>query len=106
LTHVAGSSEYFQGGVVSYSNRAKMDLLRVSAKTLDAHGAVSAETAREMAAGVRSALHGDLGLAVTGIAGPDGGSRDKAGGNGPYRPIGRKRNLYGKIPLLGKQETD
>ncbi len=77
LTDVAGSSEYFQGGVVSYSNRAKVDLLGVSAKTIDTHGAVSGETAREMAKGVRSAMHTDLGLAVTGIAGPDGGSRDK-----------------------------
>jgi len=63
--------------VVSYSNRAKVDLLRVSAKTIDIHGAVSAETASEMAMGVRSSMHADLGLAVTGIAGPDGGSRDK-----------------------------
>ena len=92
LTDVAGSSQYFQGGVVSYSNRAKMDLLRVSAKTLDAHGAVSAETAREMANGVRSALHADLGLAVTGIAGPDGGSRDK--------PVGTVH-----IALASQEET-
>ena len=92
LTNVAGSSQYFQGGVVSYSNRAKTDLLRVSAETLESHGAVGAETAREMANGVRSALHADLGLAVTGIAGPDGGSRDK--------PVGTVH-----IALASKKET-
>ena len=77
MTEVAGSSQYFQGGVVSYSNEAKANLLRVSPQTLAVHGAVSAETAREMAMGVRACMHTDLGLAVTGIAGPDGGSRDK-----------------------------
>ncbi len=77
LTDVAGSSQYFQGGIISYSNQAKMDLLGVSTQTLENHGAVSGETAREMALGVRGSLHADLGLAVTGIAGPEGGSRDK-----------------------------
>ena len=77
LTDVAGSSTYYQGGVISYSNQAKVDLLGVSAETIQSHGAVSAETAREMAKGVRAVMHTDLGLAVTGIAGPDGGSRDK-----------------------------
>ena len=75
ITDVAGSSRYFQGGVVSYSNQAKIDFLRVSSRTIENHGAVSAETAREMAMGVRSAMHADIGLAVTGIAGPDGGSQ-------------------------------
>ena len=77
LTDVAGSSQYFQGGVISYSNQTKMDLLGVSTQTLENHGAVSGETASEMALGVRACMHADLGLAVTGIAGPEGGSRDK-----------------------------
>jgi nicotinamide-nucleotide amidase len=77
LTNVPGSSRYFQGGVVVYSNGAKQDLLGVSHEILKKHGAVSDPTAREMAKGVKAHLGADLGLAVTGIAGPDGGSKDK-----------------------------
>jgi len=77
LTAVPGSSRYFLGGIVSYSNEAKMELLGVRANTLEANGAVSNETVREMAEGVRSRLHSDLGIAVSGIAGPEGGSREK-----------------------------
>jgi nicotinamide-nucleotide amidase len=77
LTEVPGSSDYFLGGVVSYSNEAKRDLLRVPADVLAQSGAVSPETARDMARGVRATFHADLGLAVTGIAGPSGGSPDK-----------------------------
>jgi nicotinamide-nucleotide amidase len=77
LTNVAGSSDYFLGGVVSYSNAAKHDLLGVPAEILERHGAVSLETAQEMARGVRRVFGADLGLAVTGIAGPGGGSPEK-----------------------------
>ncbi|NLE76132.1 MAG: nicotinamide-nucleotide amidohydrolase family protein [Chloroflexi bacterium] len=77
LTDVPGSSDYLAGGIVSYSNEAKQGLLGVRGATLAAHGAVSAETAREMARGVRQRLGADLGLAVTGIAGPGGGSAEK-----------------------------
>ncbi len=77
LTDVAGSSHYLQGGIVCYSNRSKEDLLGVQKETLKRHGAVSAETAREMAKGIRACMHTDLGLSVTGIAGPDGGSAEK-----------------------------
>ncbi len=77
LTNVSGSSDYFMGGVITYSNQAKEDLLRVPQDTLTAHGAVSAETARAMAAGVRGIFHSDLGIAVTGIAGPTGGTPEK-----------------------------
>jgi len=77
LTNVAGSSTYFQGGVVSYSNESKNHLLHVASKTLEEYGAVSAETAEEMARGIRKQMKADLGLAVTGIAGPTGGSREK-----------------------------
>jgi nicotinamide-nucleotide amidase len=74
LTNVAGSSDYFLGGVVSYSNDAKQDLLRVPAEVLAQKGAVSPETARDMATGVRETFGAGVGLAVTGIAGPSGGS--------------------------------
>ena len=77
LTEVPGASDYFLGGVVSYSNDAKCDLLRVPAAVLARHGAVSPETARDMARGVREVFHAAIGLAVTGIAGPSGGSLDK-----------------------------
>jgi len=77
LTNVAGSSSYFQGGVVSYSNQSKADILHVDSETLEKHGAVSAQTVEEMARGIRKEMKSDLGLAVTGIAGPDGGSREK-----------------------------
>jgi nicotinamide-nucleotide amidase len=77
ITQVAGSSHYFAGGVISYSNRAKETLLGVRRETLARYGAVSAETAREMAQGARRALQTDLGLAVTGIAGPGGGTPEK-----------------------------
>jgi nicotinamide-nucleotide amidase len=77
LTNVPGSSAYVKGGVIAYSNEIKQQSLGVRAQTLSAHGAVSEETAVEMAAGVRRALGSDIGLAVTGIAGPEGGTPDK-----------------------------
>lgn len=77
VTSVAGSSDYFERGVVVYSNLAKEELLGVSRQTLEAFGAVSHETAREMAQGARQRAHTDIGLSVTGIAGPGGGSEDK-----------------------------
>ncbi len=77
ITDVAGSSEYFLGGAVCYANRAKEAILGVRPKTLQAHGAVSAETAAEMAQGARRLFGAELGLAVTGIAGPGGGSAEK-----------------------------
>jgi nicotinamide-nucleotide amidase len=77
LTRVAGSSRSFMGSVVSYSNDMKMRLLGVSEHTLAAHGAVSHACAAEMAEGARAAGRADVGLSVTGIAGPDGGSEEK-----------------------------
>jgi nicotinamide-nucleotide amidase len=77
LTNVPGSSRYFREGLVCYSNDAKRDLLGVSPATLELTGAVSEETAREMAVGVRRVAGSDLGLATTGIAGPDGGTAEK-----------------------------
>jgi PncC family amidohydrolase len=77
ITDVAGSSGYFAGGVVSYSNEAKETLLDVPRAMLEAHGAVSAQVARAMAEGARSRFGVDVAAAVTGIAGPDGGSDAK-----------------------------
>jgi nicotinamide-nucleotide amidase len=77
LTDVPGSSAYFLEGVIAYSNEAKMRSLNVSLETLQAHGAVSAETAEAMASGTRLRSGTDYGIAVTGIAGPDGGRDEK-----------------------------
>lgn len=77
LTNVSGSSDYYLGGIVSYSNSVKENNLGVAIETLNKHGAVSYETAIEMAENVRSKLDSDLGLAITGIAGPRGGTDEK-----------------------------
>ncbi len=77
ITDVAGSSTCFLGGVVAYSNEAKMKFLDVSEETLIAHGAVSELVAAELAAGARSAFESTWALGVTGIAGPGGGTKEK-----------------------------
>ena len=77
ITKVAGSSQYFLGGVVSYSNDVKINELGVQPETLAAHGAVSEQTVVEMAEGVRQRLKTTYGIAASGIAGPDGGTDEK-----------------------------
>lgn len=77
LTSVPGSSKYYNGSVVAYQNKLKESLLGVKKETLEQFGAVSEQTAREMAEGVRKALHADYGLSTTGIAGPTGGTAEK-----------------------------
>jgi nicotinamide-nucleotide amidase len=77
LTDVPGSSTYFRGGVVCYSNEMKADLLGVNETVLETHGAVSQEVAHQMAEGVRVVSRSDFGLSVTGVAGPGGGSNEK-----------------------------
>lgn len=80
ITNIAGSSEYFLGGVIAYAYEAKVRLLGVRWETLNTYGAVSQETVLEMAHGVRKALVADLGLSISGIAGP--------GGATPTKPLG------------------
>jgi nicotinamide-nucleotide amidase len=77
VTSVAGSSDWFERGFVTYSDAAKQEMLGVSARTLAAHGAVSEETAREMATGALAHSRAQVALAITGIAGPGGGSPEK-----------------------------
>jgi nicotinamide-nucleotide amidase len=77
VTSVAGSSDWFERGFVTYSNASKQELLGVAKKTLEDHGAVSEQTAREMAQGALARAKGTLALAVTGVAGPGGGSAEK-----------------------------
>jgi nicotinamide-nucleotide amidase len=80
ITNIAGSSDYFQGSIVSYSNEIKMTLAGVKKETLEKEGAVSAETAKEMAEGGRLALKVDICVADTGIAGPGGATANKSVG--------------------------
>ncbi|KAA6436951.1 competence/damage-inducible protein A [Dyadobacter flavalbus] len=77
ITSVPGSSRYFEGSVVSYSNAIKINVLGVSAETLERYGAVSEQTAREMAEGARKVLNTTFAISTTGIAGPDGGTAEK-----------------------------
>jgi len=77
ITNISGSSEYFPGGIVAYSNEVKANLLGVSWGTLNEHGAVSEETVIEMARGVRKLFNTDIGVSVSGIAGPLGGTPEK-----------------------------
>jgi nicotinamide-nucleotide amidase len=77
ITNVPGSSLYFLAGLVTYSNDSKIEFLGVSRETLESHGAVSEQVAIEMARGARKAAGADIGAAVTGIAGPGGGTEQK-----------------------------
>ncbi|CEP68845.1 Competence-induced protein CinA [Moorella glycerini] len=94
VTNIPGSSDYFLGGVVAYSNEAKMKYLGVEEETLAAHGAVSPEVAAAMAQGVRRAFAADIGVGITGIAGP--------GGATPAKPVGL---VYIGVDIQGKVEV-
>ncbi len=97
ITEVAGSSGYFTGGVVSYSDRAKREVLGVPAELLEHHGAVSAQVGRAMATGARRRFGTDLAVAITGIAGPDGGTDAKPVGLDVRR---RRRSWRGRRAAL------
>lgn len=92
LTNIAGSSGYLLGGVVSYSNEAKIRLLGVPTAILEQHGAVSEVTARAMADGARALFDADVAISVTGIAGPGGGT--------PTKPVGL---TYIGVALRGRE---
>lgn len=77
ITMTAGSSDYYAGGVVAYSNRAKEDVLEVPQELIEANGAVSEEVAAAMAEGAAERFGADVAVSVTGVAGPDGGSERK-----------------------------
>ena len=104
LTDVAGSSAYFVEGIIAYSNDAKTRTLSVPAETLEAHGAVSSQTAEAMAAGMLDRAGSDYAISVTGIAGPDGGSEDKPVGTVfiGYADGNRTKSL--KLILPGDRE--
>ncbi len=77
ITHKSGASKVFDRGFITYSNQSKIDMLGVFSKTLENHGAVSAETAEEMAQGALKRSAADLSVSITGIAGPEGGTSEK-----------------------------
>lgn len=104
LTNVAGSSAYVKGGVIAYSNEVKVNQLGVSDATLRDHGAVSEQTAEEMAIGVRRLLKADIGISVTGIAGPDGGTADKPVGTVCFALASEGRTFKRRYQLWGNRE--
>jgi nicotinamide-nucleotide amidase len=112
LTRVPGSSAYLERGLVVYSNRAKHELLGVREETLAAHGAVSQACAGEMALGARERSGADLGLAVTGIAGPGGGSPEKPVGTvwfglaGPEGLMTRACRFHGDRAMVKLQASE
>jgi nicotinamide-nucleotide amidase len=111
LTAVPGSSDVFRGGIVAYADGVKETELGVERAVLDRHGAVSAETARAMADGARSRLGADVAVAVTGIAGPDGGSEEKPVGlvylhaSGPEGEEARRIDLPGDREMIRGRAT-
>lgn len=104
LTNVAGSSAWVKGGVVAYSNEVKEQQLGVRNETLREHGAVSEETAIEMAEGARKALSADIGIAVTGIAGPDGGTPEKPVGTVCFALAAADASYKRRYQLWGTRE--
>lgn len=105
MTRVPGSSDYFAGGVIAYSNNLKKRLLGVKAGTLKKYGAVSAETAVEMANGVRSKCGTDCGVAVTGLAGPGGGTEEKPVGTVFVAVSGDSGDRVRELRLAGGRGT-
>jgi nicotinamide-nucleotide amidase len=103
ITNVPGSSDYFEGGMVTYSNESKAEYLGVPMDDIKRYGAVSPQVARKMAQGVRKAFHTTFGLSTTGVAGPTGGTKKS--------PIGRvfigfangKRTWVRKLDLKGSR---
>jgi nicotinamide-nucleotide amidase len=112
LTQVAGSSAYLDRGAVCYSNRAKTEMLGVQAKLIARHGAVSKEVAAAMACGIRERANVSVGLSVTGIAGPGGGTETKPVGlvyigldDGTGRPIAREFRFHGDRNVIKQRSS-
>ena len=112
LTEIPGSSKSYLGGVVSYTNGVKAKLVGVPQETLDAHGAVSRETAEAMAQGVRKAVGSDIGASVTGLAGPDGDGSGKPVGlvytavSGGEKTVCREHRFSGGREAVREQARD
>jgi nicotinamide-nucleotide amidase len=112
LTQVAGSSAYVDRGAICYSNRAKTEMLGVSAELIAKHGAVSKEVAAAMACGIRERANVSVGISVTGIAGPGGGTETKPVGlvyvgldDGTGRPIAREFRFHGDRNIIKQRSS-
>src|SRR2546423_4435513 len=101
LTRVAGASDYFVGSIVSYTDEIKMNLLDVPAEMLERHGAVSGEVAEAMARGVKARTHATIGLSITGVAGPGGGTQAVPVGTGYVGLADDVTSTNGRLKLLG-----
>lgn len=124
LTSVSGSSKYFTGGILAYDNQVKIDKLEVPLEIIDEHGAVSAECALAMAIGCRKTLSTDYALSITGVAGPEGGTKEKPVGTtfiglatahtqtavklklGNNREANRTRAVYAAMEMLRREILD
>jgi len=106
LTRVSGSSSYFKGSIVAYSNEIKINILGVKKETIEKYGAVSRETAKEMAQGARKLLNVDICISDTGIAGPMGDSSNKPLGLFYIGLASISDSIYKKITLDGNREEN
>lgn len=104
ITRIPGSSEYFQGGVISYNARIKEDLLKVSSKVIRKYGEVSRQVAKLMAEGVRRCCHSNIGISVTGIAGPGGATEKKKVGLAYMALANGKKTITQKHQLFGSRQ--
>lgn len=104
ITRIPGSSEYFQGGVISYNVRIKEDLLKVSSKVIRKYGEVSRQVAKLMAEGVRINCHSNIGISITGIAGPGGATEKKKVGLAYMALANGKKTITQKHQLFGSRQ--
>ncbi|MDD5633789.1 MAG: CinA family protein [Candidatus Omnitrophica bacterium] len=106
ITDISGSSDYFLGSVIAYSNKIKVALLKVSPKLLKKNGAVSPETAKAMACGAKRLLKTDVAVSITGIAGPAGGSKEKPVGLAYIAFLSGKRSKVEKVFFKGTRRRN
>ncbi|MFA6635658.1 MAG: CinA family protein [Candidatus Omnitrophota bacterium] len=104
LTDIPGSSKYYKGGVIAYSNSIKVSILGVNPSTIKKFGAVSARAAREMAQGVKILMGSDLSAAITGIAGPSGSSEKKPVGLAYMAFSGKGKTVVKKVRFAGSRQ--
>ena len=104
ITRIPGSSEYFQGGVIGYHTKVKEDLLKVPPEIIKKYGEVSKQVAKLMAEGVRRCCHSDIGISITGIAGPGGATEKKKVGLVYMALADGKKTLTQKHPLFGSRQ--
>jgi nicotinamide-nucleotide amidase len=105
ITGIPGASQYFLGGIVSYSNAIKEKQLHVLPKTLEQYGAVSTQTAVEMALGIRLITEADFGISITGIAGPEGGTEDKPVGTVCFAISDKKQIISNRMVFNGDRHS-